>query len=610
MTSGIAKGIALTDPTNLFWATSGPPDAPIVIVGEAWGSEEKARGGRPFVGAAGDELNRMLAEAGLARDAILCTNIFNGQPDGNDLSLLFDPGAPTLAGLAPSSALRPHLGRLQRQLDAFPRRLIIVCGNYPAWAFTNETGATKAKYKPTDRAGVLKPTGITSLRGSQLFAVRHITDDRSLSTTPVLPLIHPASILRQWSQRAITVHDLRTRVPLALQNAWTRPTPYRFDHRPSFQRAIGQLSTWLHSRTEITLAADIETKSNSLITCIGVADSADYALCIPFVNLIDEGRNRRLVNYWSQSEEIAIWKVLCALFRARHVRWVGQNFLYDLQYIHADYGCTPALAHDTLIAQNLLFPGTPKDLGYLSSVYCAHHRYWKDDSREWSKTGTLDQHLRYNCEDVARTWEIAARQRELLVHTGLASKWPHELFKFNLAWRMMRRGVRRDPGATKAVGLQIIERKLEVERALLAIVPQATIADSGIKSTKLWTSSPKQFQHLLYSVWGLPVQRDKKTKQPSTGKIALQALRDRYPRLGHFFSLIAEARSLGVIYTNFIVSRLEPDGRLRGSFNPAGTETYRWSSSKNAFNRGGNMQNIPAGGDDWVETALEEEEAA
>lgn len=552
----------------------------------------------------------MLAEANLARDSILCTNLYNGQPDGNDLSLLFNPGAPTLAGLAPTPELIANLGRLQRQMDAYPRKLIITAGNYPTWAFTNETGTTTAKYKSTDRPGVLKPTGITSLRGSQLFAVRNITNDRALGTTPVLPLIHPASILRQWANRAITIHDLRTRVPLALANAWTRPTPYRFDHRPSFQRAIGQLSTWLHTRTEVTLAADIETKGNSIITCIGFADSADYAICIPFVNLTGEGRDRRIISYWSRSEEIALWKVLCALFRAPHIRWVGQNFLYDLQYIHADYGVTPTLSHDTLIAQNLLFPGTPKDLGHLSSIYCAHHRYWKDDSREWSKTGTLDQHLLYNCEDAARTWEIAARQRELLEHTGLIAKWPHELFKFRLAWRMMRRGVRRDPAATKDVGLQIIERKMEVERALLAIVPQATIADSGIKSKSTWTASPKQFQYLLYTVWGLPVQRDKKTKAPSTGKIALQALKDKYPRLTHFFELIAEARSLGVIYTNFIISRLEPDGRLRGSFNPAGTETFRWSSSKNAFNRGGNMQNIPAGGDDWVEDALEDEEAA
>ena len=37
---------------------------------------------------------------------------------------------------------------------------------------------------------------------------------------------------------------------------------------------------------------------------------------------------------------------------------------------------------------------------------------------------------------------------------------------------------------------------------------------------------------------------------------------------------------------------LDPDGRMRCSYNVVGAETGRWSSSKNAFGRGQNMQNI------------------
>lgn len=458
MTSGIAKGESLQDTASLWWATSGPPDAPVVIVGEAWGSEEKARHGRPFVGQSGQELDRILADGGLRRDDILCVNIFNGQPEGNDLGSLFEPGPATLAGLRPGPEILSGLERLNRQLDAHPRSLIIAAGNYPLWALTNAGGSSIDK-------GKRYPTGITSLRGSQEFRVRHSVSDRTTGSTPVLPIIHPAAILRQWHLRPLTVHDLRTRVPLVLGGpGWTRPVPYRFDATPTFARVVGQLSTWLHSRQELWISADIETKGNTLITCIGFADSADYAISVPFVRLTDD---RRIVSYWSRSEEITILKLLDALYRAPHIRWIGQNFLYDYQYIHQEWNTVPKIAHDTLIAQNLLFPGTPKDLGHLSSLYCAHHRYWKDDSREWSKTGTLEQHLLYNCEDAARTWEIAARQREALKALGLDRFWPFELFKFNLAWRMMRRGVRRDPKATARVGAQIIERKLEVDRQLM-----------------------------------------------------------------------------------------------------------------------------------------------
>src|SRR4029077_12934026 len=47
--------------------------------------------------------------------------------------------------------------------------------------------------------------------------------------------------------------------------------------------------------------------------------------------------------------------------------------------------------------------------------------------------------------------------------------------------------------------------------------------------------------------------------------------------------------------STFINARLDVDGRLRCSFNPCGTYTFRYSSSKNAFWSGTNLQNIPKG---------------
>jgi hypothetical protein len=58
-----------------------------------------------------------------------------------------------------------------------------------------------------------------------------------------------------------------------------------------------------------------------------------------------------------------------------------------------------------------------------------------------------------------------------------------------------------------------------------------------------------------------------------------------------FVSLILTIREadkmLGVLK-----SALDPDGRMRCSYNVAGTENARWSSSANAFGRGTNLQNI------------------
>lgn len=67
--------------TNLV-PGEGPADAPVVVVGEAPGAGED-RAGRPFVGAAGKLLDRLLQDAGLRREDVFITNVVKGRPPGN-----------------------------------------------------------------------------------------------------------------------------------------------------------------------------------------------------------------------------------------------------------------------------------------------------------------------------------------------------------------------------------------------------------------------------------------------------------------------------------------------------------------------------------------------
>ena len=60
----------------------GPPNARVMIIGEAPGQEED-RTGHPFVGAAGRFLNEVLAGSGLSRDDIFITNIVKCRPPAN-----------------------------------------------------------------------------------------------------------------------------------------------------------------------------------------------------------------------------------------------------------------------------------------------------------------------------------------------------------------------------------------------------------------------------------------------------------------------------------------------------------------------------------------------
>src|SRR3990170_3156877 len=63
---------------------SGPTNAKIMLVGEAFGYEEE-RAGEPFVGASGQELNRMLHEVGIMRSECYVTNLVNSRPANNDI---------------------------------------------------------------------------------------------------------------------------------------------------------------------------------------------------------------------------------------------------------------------------------------------------------------------------------------------------------------------------------------------------------------------------------------------------------------------------------------------------------------------------------------------
>ena len=60
----------------------GAPDARIMLVGEAPGGDED-RIGRPFVGRAGQLLDRMLASIGLDRTKVYIANVVPWRPPGN-----------------------------------------------------------------------------------------------------------------------------------------------------------------------------------------------------------------------------------------------------------------------------------------------------------------------------------------------------------------------------------------------------------------------------------------------------------------------------------------------------------------------------------------------
>src|SRR5436309_3803561 len=149
----------------------GNPAAPVMIVGEAPGADED-RIGRPFVGRAGQLLDRMLAAIGLDRSGVLITNVIYWRPPGNR--------TPTAAEIA---SCLPFVFRL---IALVRPKVLVLSGGTAAGALLAQS------------------QGITRLRGRWFdLAVPGLDQP-----VPTLPMFHPSFLLRAPERKREAWRDL------------------------------------------------------------------------------------------------------------------------------------------------------------------------------------------------------------------------------------------------------------------------------------------------------------------------------------------------------------------------------------------------------------------
>jgi DNA polymerase len=144
----------------------GNPEAEVMFIGEAPGRQEDL-GAEPFIGAAGQYLNELLALAGLTRPEIYIANVLKCRPPENR-----DPLPAEIEICSPF---------LREQVRSIAPEIIVTLGNF----------ATRFILR-TDR-------GISGLRGQI-----HITGMFS-----VLPVFHPAAAIYDRSKQAVMEEDFR-----------------------------------------------------------------------------------------------------------------------------------------------------------------------------------------------------------------------------------------------------------------------------------------------------------------------------------------------------------------------------------------------------------------
>jgi DNA polymerase-1 len=143
------------------------------------------------------------------------------------------------------------------------------------------------------------------------------------------------------------------------------------------------------------------------------------------------------------------------------------------------------------------------------------------------------------------------------------------------------------------------DARMEVSAELQSLVAAREAWLLDVTGQDINIKSPKQMAEFFYLDMGQQEIRQRNAKgglSVTTNDEALHKIASREPILAPVCRTITELRSLGVFHSTFVMAATDTDGRIRTNFNIAGTETYRFSSSKNAFGTGLNCQNIPKGG--------------
>jgi uracil-DNA glycosylase len=163
---GDCQRCKLSQTRNKIVFGNGAPDAPLVFVGEAPGADED-RIGDPFVGRAGELLDKMIDAMGWSRQTVYVTNTLKCRPPGNR-----NPAPDETAACQPF---------LWAQLGCLAPRVVVALG------------------RPAANLLLGRDAPISALRGK-------FHDARGVK---VLPTFHPAYLLREPERKRDAWNDLK-----------------------------------------------------------------------------------------------------------------------------------------------------------------------------------------------------------------------------------------------------------------------------------------------------------------------------------------------------------------------------------------------------------------
>jgi uracil-DNA glycosylase family 4 len=542
----------------------GPKDARIIFLGEAPGREEDEEG-RPFIGQAGTLLNQLFASARIIRPDCYVTNVIKERPPttekkSNDISVFIDLDKHPVKE---SEEYKAYLSELKEELSQVSANIIVAFGNIPLYALTG-----------------IYPPAVTKRRGS-------VYESTLLPGRKVIASIHPAACLHagkrefvgdqkaggQYMWRYFILHDLN-KAKREAEYPEVKQGNYKILTKPTLLEATEFIK---EAAKQEVIAFDIEV-INLEVSCFSIAFRLEYtnSIIVMSIPLVSGGQD-----YFSIEDELYIWHAVGTLLENKEITKIGQNIIFDSQFLFRKYGIVTRNIDDTMIAQGVLIPDFPKGLDFISSIY-TDIPYYKDEGKKWFKMvgGTEENFWRYNAKDSIVCLEAFPKLIGDLRLKGNEETYERQKRLVEPLTYMSERGIRMDVegmrGESERVGKRIDELYITLNR----------MAGREIN----WDSS-KQVMDYLYDE-----KKYKEYKKKGTGKRTSDE--DALKRLSRSgcaeASILLESRKLSKLKSTYLDVTLDSDNRLRCSFNPVGAaDSGRLSSSETIWETGMNLQNDP-----------------
>ena len=234
--------------------------------------------------------------------------------------------------------------------------------------------------------------GLTNYRGSMLplsAAIRYKTDN--LHNVRIIPTIHPTTIFKSFKSSNWQVLDFRR-----IKKYSNIREPIEEDFQVWVCRKVAHLYEFIKKNKGASyVTLDIETW-NTFITCIGLCCDGKEGVCIP---LLDKDIPKK--------EVVQLVRLLAQWLPTQKI--VNQNILYDDTYM-TRFGIPLNVMDDTMNLQNTLYQDTPKDLGFLTSIW-TEMVYFKGEGKEFNpKLHSLERLYFYNAKDCVSAWRIYEAQ--------------------------------------------------------------------------------------------------------------------------------------------------------------------------------------------------------